>query len=243
MDKKTERQIKSIFDEWQTAVGLALTLNAEDISYITASTTLKEISRMRRTEYTKAVADGITDKITKAYTAGIKRGGSNCVEAVYHDLGNGFVRCTTERKFIPWLSDFADEQREEVMRIFIEGERAGVYPLDMAKQLEDYFAGTKHRAVTAARTESQKIAQDARIESYIKSNVKYMQYITAGDEKVRPEHAERNGKVYPINKAPFIGEYNCRCILTEADFIVEEEGYPVEPDDSIILSKEVLGIE
>lgn len=242
MDNKTKKEIQTIFDDWKTEVGLALTLNAEDIAYMSASSTLNEIAAMRQTQYTKAFADGVTDDIVKAYEAGIKKGGSMCANPVYEDIGGGMVRCTTKREFVPWLDDFAEEQRTEVMRIFIEGERAGVYPLDMAEDIREYFEGTKHRAVTAARTESQKIAQDARIESYKKSKVKYVQYITAGDENVRPEHEARNMKIYPINKAPDIGEYNCRCILTEADFTVEEEGAEVEKDDSIILSKEELGL-
>ena len=37
--------------------------------------------------------------------------------------------------------------------------------------------------------------------------------------------------IYPgIDKAPFIGEYQCRCILTEADYAVEEEGAKVEEE-------------
>jgi len=243
MDKATKDEIKLIFDDLKDEMGLALSLNAEDIAYMTASTTLKEIAKMRQTEYTKAFADGITDKIVKEYNAGIARGGSVCVEPVYTDLGNGYVRCSTKRRFVPWLDDLSKEQQAEVLRIFIEGERDGVPPLDMAESVKTYFDGTRHRSVTAARTESQKIAQTARIDSYKKSKVKYVQYITAGDEKVRPEHAARNGKVYPISKAPDIGEYQCRCILTEADFYVEEGGAKVEKDDSVIVSKEALGLE
>jgi len=235
MDKATKDEIKLIFDDLLAEMGLALSLNAEDIAYMTASTTLKEIAKMRQTEYTKAFADGITDKIVKEYNAGIKRGGSWCVQPIYEDLGNGTTRCTTKRVFVPWLDDFNETMRKNVMDVFIEGEKAGRYPLDMAKDIRGYFENTKHRAVTAARTESQKIAQTARIDSYKKSKVKYVQYVTAGDELVRPSHEARNGKVYPISKAPWIGEYNCRCILTEADFYVEEEGAPVEKDDAVII--------
>ncbi|MFA6997252.1 MAG: minor capsid protein [Defluviitoga sp.] len=238
MDKQTEEEIQTVFDDWKKAVGLALTVNAEVIAYDSASSTLKEIAAMRRTKFTKAKVDGITDAIVKDYKAGIKKGGSYCVEPIYEDLGNGYIRATTKQTFVPWLDDFSDEQRDAVMKIFIEGEKEGVYPLEMAKQVEEYFAGTRHRAQTAARTESQKIAQTARIDGYKESDVKYVQYITAADGEVRPTHEARHLKIYPINKAPWIGEYNCRCILTEADFVVEEEGAKVETDDSVIIRKE-----
>ena len=81
---------------------------------------------MRQTEYTKAFADEITDKIVKEYNAGIARGGSVCVEPIYTDLGNGYVRCSTKHRFVPWLDDLLKEQQAEVLRIFIEGERDGV---------------------------------------------------------------------------------------------------------------------
>lgn len=238
VSKKTEGQIKLILDDLQEAVGLSLIVASEDVT----RSTLELISEMQRTPYTKAFVDGVTESQVKDYTAGVKRGGSWCVEPVYEDIGGGSVKASTRRVFVTWLDDMNKEHTEEILKIFAEGEKAGVYPLDQAKMIEEYFDGTRHRAQTAARTESQKIAQDARIEGYKKSNVKYVQYITAQDEKVRPEHEARDMKVYPVNKAPEIGEYNCRCILTEADFLVEEEGYSVEKDDSVIISKEALGL-
>jgi SPP1 gp7 family putative phage head morphogenesis protein len=243
MDKETTGKITKIFDDLEKAMGLSLAINAEDIASITAQSTAEYLSKMHRTEYTKAFVDGITDKITKDYKDGIQKGGSWCINPVYEDIGGGKVRATTRAEFVPWLDDFNAENRKTVMDIFIDGEKGGVYPLDMADQIKGHFENTHHRAQVAARTESQKIAQDARIQGYKKSNVKYVEYITAGDERVRPEHEQRDGKIYPIDKAPFIGEYQCRCILTEADYAVEEEGAKVEEDDGIIMSKEALGLE
>ena len=241
--KEIEDQVKAVFADWQEATGLALVLNAEDVASLTALSTLEEIGTMQRTEFTKAFVDGVTDDIVKGYKSGITNGGSWCVEPVYEDIGGGMVKCTTRARFVPWLDDMSKEHTSAILDIFGEGEKAGVYPLDQARDVSSYFEGTRHRSVVAARTESQKIAQDARIQGYEQSGVKYLQYITAGDEKVRPTHVARNGKIYPIKKAPYIGEYQCRCILTEADYVVEEEGAKVEEDDSIILSKEALGIE
>ena len=243
MDKETKGKITKIFDDLEKAMGLSLLINAEDVASITAQTTAEYLGKMHRTEYTKAFVDGITDKITKDYKEGIKKGGSWCINPVYEDIGGGKVRATTRAEFVPWLDDFNAENRKAVMDVFIDGEKGGMYPLDMADQIKEHFESTHHRAQVAARTESQKIAQDARIQGYKKSNVKYVEYITAGDERVRPEHEERDGKIYPIDKAPYIGEYQCRCILTEADYAVEEEGAKVEEDDGIIMSKEALGLE
>ena len=53
------------------------------------------------------------------------------------------------------------------------------------------------------------------------NGTKYVQYVSAGDDKVRPEHEMRNGKIYRIENAPFMGEYNCRCTLVPADYLVK----------------------
>jgi len=58
----------------------------------------------------------------------------------------------------------------------------------------------------------------------------------------RPEHLARDGKIYPIDKAPWLGEPNCRCILIDADYRVEEEAAAVEESDSITLTPEELEV-
>lgn len=237
-----EARVKEIFNAWQEATSLTLLIQAEDIAALTTGTILDDLATMRQTEFTKAFVDGVTDATVKDYKAGLAKGGSWCVEPVYEDIGGGKIRCTTKAKFVPWLDDFNTEQRNEILDIFVTGERAGVYPLDQAKIVEEYFDSTHHRSVVAARTEAQKVRTAARMEGYRKSGVKYLQYISAGDDRVRPEHEARNGLIYKIKDAPYLGEYMCRCILTEADFAVEEMGMDVEVDESIILSKEDLGL-
>ena len=230
-----EEDIIKVFNAWQAGVSAALTAQAEEIARLTAGTILDDMDTMKRTKYTKAFVDGVTDDITKDYKKYIKKGGSICVEPKYVKIAPGRVRATTGARFVPWLNDFKEEQVKSVLDLMADGQKAGVYPLDVAKQLEGYFEGTKHRAVTAARTEAQKIRTTARMDGYRKSNVKYVQYITAGDERVRPEHAMRDGKIYPLEKAPLLGEYNCRCILTEADFAVEELSLPVTENEAEII--------
>ena len=235
-----DTEIRKIFDTWESETAAALTAQTGEIADLAAREVLQDLSRGQRTRYTKAVVDGITDKIVNDYKEGMTRGGSVCVDAIYRDIGGGKIRATTKAQFIPWLNDFKEEQIKTIGDMFIEGQRQGVYPLDMVKDLREYFDGTYHRAVTAARTEAQKIRTTARMDSYRKSGIKYVQYITAEDDRVRPEHAARNGKVYPIDKAPLLGEYNCRCILTDADYLVEEEGAPVQESEAEIIDLEEM---
>ncbi len=233
-----ESDIIGVVEERKREIQRTLITQAENIVPITVKATAAYLSESKRTKFTKAVADGITREIVKEYTKNVKKGGTMCVERVLTSTEDGKVRATTRQVFVPWLDDMAKEQQKELISLFGEAERLGIHPHEQAKLIDSYFEGTRHRAVVAARTEAQKLRSDARMQSYQKSGVKYVQYITAGDEKVRPEHAARDGKIYPINKAPWLGEYNCRCILTEADFAVEELGMKVTKSEAEIIPEE-----
>jgi SPP1 gp7 family putative phage head morphogenesis protein len=233
-----ESDIIKVVEDRKRDIQTTLITQAETIVPITVRATAKYLSELKRTAFTKAVSDGITREIVNEYAKHVKDGGTMCVERILTPVGGGKVRATTKHVFVPWLDDMAKEQQKELINLFGEAERLGIHPREQAKLIESYFEGTRHRAVTAARTEAQKLRTDARMASYRKSGVKYVQYITAGDEAVRPEHAARDGKIYPINKAPWLGEYNCRCILTEADFAVEELGMETTKSEAEIIPAE-----
>ena len=118
-----------------------------------------------------------------------------------------------------------------------------MHPREIAKDLKTFFEGTRHRAMTAARTEAAKIRNDARSEAMRKNGVRYVQYQTAGDDLVRPEHAMRDGKIYRHEDAPWMGEYNCRCVLSPADYLVEEENATVTESQAEYLTPEEARIE
>ena len=50
-----------------------------------------------------------------------------------------------------------------------------------------------------------------RVETFKKNKIKYVRWITQGDEKVCKECRERNGVLYPINHIPAKPHYRCRC--------------------------------
>jgi len=73
------------------------------------------------------------------------------------------------------------------------------------------------------------------------NGTKYVQYVTAGDDAVRPEHEMRNGKIYRIENAPFMGEYNCRCTLVPADYLVKN-GAKYNTSDAEYIHKSQAGL-
>ena len=202
--------------------------------------TLGELRRRTADKFTRQIVAGITKEQVAAYRAQVAKGGTDIIERIVKDLGDGRASVTTRRTFKPWLSDMRTRDQEEILRIIGEGQRDGMHPYQIARELRGYFDGTAHNAVTAARTEAQKIRTDARVATYRETGVRHLEYIAVGDDKTRPEHAARDGKIYPIEKAPWLGEPNCRCTLVDADYKVDEKGARVEKNDAIVITEEEL---
>ena len=237
-----QKLIEEVLADRQEAIAAALIEEAETLVPVAVQSTLGELRRRTADKFTRQIVAGITKEQVAAYRAQVAKGGTDIIERIVKDLGDGRASVTTRRTFKPWLADMATRDQEEILRIIGEGQRDGMHPYQIARELRGYFDGTAHNAVTAARTEAQKIRTDARVATYRETGVRHLEYIAVGDDKTRPEHAARDGKIYPIEKAPWLGEPNCRCTLIDADYRVEEEGAAVEESDSITLTLEELEV-
>lgn len=236
------KAIEEVLADRQEAIAAALIEEAETLVPVAVQSTLGELRRMVADKFTRQIVEGITKEQVAAYRAQVAKGGTDIVERIVKDHGDGRASVTTRRTFKPWLADMATRDQEEILRIIGEGQRGGMHPRQIARELRGYFDGTEHNAVTAARTEAQKLRTDARVATYLKTGVHYLEYIAVDDGKARPDHLARDGKIYPIDKAPWLGEPNCRCTLIDADYRVEEEGAAVEESDSITLTPEELEV-
>lgn len=235
-----QKLIEEVLADRQEAIAAALIEEAETLVPVAVQSTLGELRRRTADKFTRQIVAGITKEQVAAYRAQVAKGGTDIIERVVTALGDGRVSITTRRTFKPWLSDMASRDQEEILRIIGEGQRDGMHPYQIARELRGYFDGTAHNAVTAARTEAQKIRTDARVATYRETGVRHLEYIAVGDDKTRPEHAARDGKIYPIEKAPWLGEPNCRCTLVDADYKVDEKGARVEKNDAIVITEEEL---
>ena len=234
------KAIEEVLADRQEAIAAALIEEAETLVPVAVQSTLGELRRRTADKFTRQIVAGITKEQVAAYRAQVAKGGTDIIERVVTALGDGRVSITTRRTFKPWLSDMATRDQEGILRIISDGQRDGMHPYQIARELRGYFDGTAHNAVTAARTEAQKIRTDARVATYRETGVRHLEYIAVGDDKTRPEHAARDGKIYPIEKAPWLGEPNCRCTLVDADYKVDEKGARVEKNDAIVITEEEL---
>lgn len=239
VSKQQQTRIDRLMRLRQTAMATIFAQAAREMSMVASQEVL---SWLANDGYTVASARGITDKIVSDYTRNILNGGTDCIERVLALQPNGMYKTTTRQTFVPWLADMSLRDTSNIITLIGEAEQAGVHPRQIAREIEEYFEGTKHNAMTAARTEASKIRNDARSASFEESGVQYVEYVTAGDELVRPEHAARNGKIYEHRNAPYIGEYNCRCLLVPADYKVNRKGAQVTESDAEYLTGEQAGM-
>ena len=239
VSKQQQTQIDKLMRLRQTAMATIYAQAAREMAMVASQEVL---SGLAQTGYTAASARGITDKILSDYTRNILNGGTDCIERVLALQPNGMYKATTRQTFVPWLADMSVRDTSNIITLIGDAEQAGVHPRQIAKEIEAYFEGTKHNAMTAARTEASKIRNDARSASFEESGVQYVEYVTAGDELVRPEHAARNGKIYKLGDAVPLGEYNCRCVYVPADYKVNRKGAKVTKDTAEYLTKEQAGL-
>ena len=233
MEAEKEEAIRELMKLRQSALTEFYLKSAEEMSVLELQNVIK---MLKGGKYTISSFEGVTEKIIADYKAHLEEGGTMCVERVLTPTKGGKFIATTEQKFVPWLSDMTKKDTEDILTIISEGEKNLLHPRDIARQLKDKFAQTEHNAMTAARTEAQKIRSDTRFAAYKKQGVEYVEYITAGDERVREEHWQRHGKIYPVDKAPWLGEPNCRCTLVPADYEVLMEGAKVTRSEAEVVS-------
>ena len=94
-----------------------------------------------------------------------------------------------------------------------EALKAGVGYDVIQKNIENIVGNDyRGRIDTVARTETHRIVMLGRADSYRKMGIKQVTYHTAGDERVRPTHADMEGGPRDLETAlNFLSEPNCRC--------------------------------
>jgi len=236
MTPEQEAQIKELYRLRMEAFIQILAQMAKEETVLVADEWFKQLKRDGYTITANPVE--IADEVKTNYLKSLNKGGTICVERVLEEMPDGMYKATTEQKFVRWLYDMTERDANKVIQTIADAEHAGVHPRKIAKLIRDDLNSQNHNAMTAARTEASKIRNDARSKAFQEANVEYVRYITAGDDRVRPEHAKRNGKIYRHQDAPYIGEYNCRCVLVPANYEVKYKGAKVTESQAEYLTPE-----
>jgi len=121
-----------------------------------------------------------------------------------------------------------DDLRNTLTRMYSEG----ATPDQIRRAIQPAVGNLKASAQRIARTETLRISEEAQRETYAQVGdlIVGIQVWATLDDRTRPEHAERNGQVYPVDAAPMVpDEPNCRCFTSpvlrdEADLVKADVG-------------------
>lgn len=113
-------------------------------------------------------------------------------------------------KSIP--AQFSDKVKGIVLNGAAQGQRFETIARDIQKQLDV----AENRAKLIARDQMAKLNSSITEAKQTALGITEYEWSTAGDERVRPEHAANNGRVFKWNDPPDTGhpgeDINCRCI-------------------------------
>ena len=120
-DRRAVKLIEEVLADRQEAIAAALIEEAETLVPVAVQSTLGELRRRGADKFTRQIVAGITKEQVAAYRAQVAKGGTDIIERIVKDLGDGRASVTTRRTFKPWLADMATRDQEEILRIIGEG--------------------------------------------------------------------------------------------------------------------------
>lgn len=151
----SEERIQAIIDEIQRRTSTVLLRSAEQMSRLSANETIALLKRqgyMITEDEKQDLIKRVVEARIATYTAGLKKGGSECVERVLTRMKDGRVKATTAVKFVPWLSDRNTKEADAILKLVHDGAREGKHPFTIAKELRQMLGESKRSAELIART-------------------------------------------------------------------------------------------
>ncbi len=168
-------------------------------------------------------------------------------EQLYAELGKDdpFTMAPAEvmsfaRSRVNKLSECADDIWASIKGEIEEGLQSGESTLQIAGRVKGAFNGIESkRAKTIAMTETSAAYGQGRQEAMRSAGVQFKQWLTSGNDNVRPAHADANGQTVPISEAYQVGGealmhpgdpdgsasnvINCHCVSIAVESMPEEQ--------------------
>lgn len=157
-----------------------------------------------------------------------KEAGQSALDALWrkaegeHFFVDAVLTAAIEERAAFFTNSIIDTTFEVVKAQIVEGVKEGFGVDKIAANIKQYFEDmTTKRARTIAQTESNYVLSKATDDAYSQSAVVTgKEWLTVGDDRVRPEHVLNNGAIVAKGQAFPNGELhpahtsvNCRCVL------------------------------
>lgn len=145
----------------------------------------------------------------------------------------------------PWLADYMkakveenvsyittirDEYVAKTEQVILRGVSEGQSVKEMREELVKQSGMAQSKAAFVARDQTGSILGQMTAERHQRASIRAFRWSDSGDNRVRPDHAARHGKIYFYVDDPLLpGEdYNCRCVAEPVDdYELEELGLAV----------------
>ncbi|GEM_PF-4839850 len=241
LNSQPKRQLNSIFPDQKSKLLYAKAVN--DRADRKAEKVKKDIDvfhegMMKRVLESDLTVDGFMDKQAEKKTAKdfftpimvklYNENGQEALDALFrkasaeHFFADAVLLAAIEGRVEFFTASIVDTTFEVLKSQIIEGVKEGYGVDKIAKNIRDTFDNiSKNRAKTIAQTETNFVLSKSTNDAYAQSSVVTgKEWLTVGDDKVRPEHVENNGKIvakggtFPSGESyPAEHSVNCRCIL------------------------------
>lgn len=114
------------------------------------------------------------------------------------------------------IKDLSNKAMGDIKGIVTRGFASGINLKDMTGQLKDRIGFTKNRAKLIARDQTSKLNGQLTQLRQTENGIGKYQWATAGDERVRPTHAEKEGRIFSWSNPPADtgnpgDDFQCRC--------------------------------
>lgn len=131
-------------------------------------------------------------------------------------------------------------------RVLLTGLQQGKTVTEIAVSLNSAMGQGFNAAHRLIRTETMHYLNDAALQGYKDTGIKYVQFWAAEDERTCPECSKYHGKIFPIDKAPILPLHPyCRCTylpVTDKNaasaFIYEDTPVYYSPDNDYTVELE-----
>jgi SPP1 gp7 family putative phage head morphogenesis protein len=124
------------------------------------------------------------------------------------------------------IQSIPEQYLDQVQNIALSGFQTGESTKSIRDKIEARYQVSKSRAQLIARDQISKLNGELTQLRQTELGIKKYRWITAGDERVRDEHRQRDGKVFSWDDPPHDGHpgqpINCRCVAQPILFEDEE---------------------
>lgn len=160
----------------------------------------------------KRIAEGVFNHVEERTNAGLRS--VVAIDIVSESASPAMIEAWATKN-AALIRKLQPEAISDMQRMVFRGVADGTTTSDLAKQMQERFGVDERKAKFWARDQVSKLNADLTQAKQTKLGVKQYQWVSSGDERVRPTHAANNGKVFDWDKPPATGhpgeDYQCRC--------------------------------